>query len=106
MLSLQALFMSNYEVRYSRLKSCGPKDTIVLMKAFGPKTRLTLREKKEQLGLCTLIFKNDHLIYDLYRSDIKVKIICKDLDELLNSYYDDRRYAFSTSSSFLQVDAR
>lgn len=92
MSSLEALFVSNYEIRCSLLSSCGPKNTVMLMKAFEPRTRLTAREKKEQLGLCTLIFKDDDLIYNLYKSDIKITVICKDLDELLKIYYNsDRR---------------
>ena len=45
------------------------------------------REKKEYLSLYTLFFKDDNIIKDLLKNDIKVIIIYKDLDELLDNYY-------------------
>lgn len=61
----------------------------MLMKAFAPRICLTEREKKEYLGLFTFFFKeDDNLVDRLCTSDTKVTIICKDLDELLDVYYD------------------
>ena len=60
----------------------------MLMKAFEPRTRLTRREKKEHLGLCTLLFKDDDLIYDLCRRNTSIMIIRKDLDKLLDIDYE------------------
>ena len=80
--------MSNYEVRCSILHFCRPKDTVMLMKALESITRLTRREKKDYLGLYTLIFKDDDLIYELCKSGINITVVCKDLDDLLQIYYD------------------
>ena len=45
-------------------------------------------EKKERLGLCTLIFVDDDLIYDFCKSDTKTIVICQDWDKLLDTYCD------------------
>ena len=60
----------------------------MLIKAFEPRTRLTGREKKQHLGLCAFILKDDDLIHDLYRRNIKITVVCKDLDKLLEIYYN------------------
>ena len=104
MLSLQALFMSNYEVRYSLLNSCTPRDVTMLMKVFGPRTRLTRREKTEYLGLYSLLFRDNNLIYDLFKSSTKITLLYKDLKELLDIFTTrikkERNEILTLSSSF------
>lgn len=92
MISLQSQFLSNYEFRCRLLKFCRFKDVVSLMKVFEPKFCFTRREKKERLGLYALFFKDDDIIEALLKSDTKVTIIYKNLDELLDIYYhSDKR---------------
>ena len=88
MASLEKQFLSNYEFRCSLLRFCRPEDVVMLMKAFEPRICLTKRETKEHPGLYILLFKDHNLIDALCESHIKITVICKSLDELLDIYHD------------------